>query len=370
MGPLISTYWVYWIVLCSVPLIAWLVFYALVTIRSRRGNIEVRVNSFAIAGAFLALVSFATGWSAVESGYDWSATTQMSFFLLLTYPVALITPLAGVGQATVLVWVLTWVQERDASIGMWPGYLVAWMSTALMFAGMARPAGASGEHARPALSDRLLTITVRRSSGQWMPGNHALACVISAVMLVAAAFSIVFGRGLDAALLLLICLVFVLYLLRVNPLAGVLAKGVPRVVSLPSRTGRRSHFAWVLFLGASFMTAVITIDVATSSFGSSGLSGEERTSVLVWGGLLLAIAIVVAVMAHRRAVEPSLPMNVMTATVVLFSLLMLMSAVATTFTSWLLVLSATEFLILAGLVLVGIPVIFLQGQAARGEAMN
>lgn len=125
--------------------------------------------------------------------------------------------------------------------------------------------------------------------------------------------------------------------------------------------------AWVLFVGASFSAAVIAIGVAASSFGSSGLSGEERTSVLVWGGLLLAVMIPVAVVAHRRAVEPSLPKNVMTATVVLFSVLVLMSAVVLS-SSLLLFLSATEFLFLAGLVLVGIPVMFLQGQAVGGKA--
>lgn len=362
-----SIYWIYWVALSCVPLIAWFVFYALFTIRSRKGDIEVRVNSFAITGALLALVSFATGWSAVETGYDWSATTRMSVFLLLTYPVALITPLAGVGQAAVLVWVLAWVQERDASIGMWPGYLVAWISMAFMFAGMAWPAGMSRERARPALSDRLLTMTIRRPSGQWMPGNQALACVISTIMLVAAAISLVFGRGLDAPLLLLVCLAFVLHLLRVNPLAGALARGLPRIVSSQSKTMRGSPLAWVLFVGASFSAAVIAIGVAASSFGSSGLSGEERTSGLVWGGLLLAVVIPVAVVAHRRAVEPSLPKNVVTATVVLFSVLMLMSAVALS-SPLLLFLSATEFLFLAGLVLVGIPVMFLQGQAAGGKA--
>lgn len=369
MGLLIPAYWVYWIVLSSLPLIAWSVFYALVTIRSRRGDIEVHVNSFAMTGAFLALISFATGWSAIESGYDWSATTQMSFFLLLTYPVALITPLAGVGQAVTLVWVLAWVQERDAAIGVWPGYLVAWISVAFMIAGLVWPSGLSRVHGRPDMGDRLLTMTIRRPSGQWMPGNRALAYALSTVIIIAAGISLIFGRGLDAPLLLLVCLVFVLYLLRVNPLAGMPTSGLLRIVPKSPKALRGSPLAWVLFLGASFMAAVVAIGILGSSFGSSGLSGEERTSVLVWGSVLLAVAIAAAVIAHRRAAEPSLPKNVMTATVVLFSVLMLMSAVAFS-SSLLLFLSARELLLLAGLALVGIPVIFLQGAGARGAAVG
>ncbi|MEW5748644.1 MAG: hypothetical protein AB1793_07700 [Candidatus Thermoplasmatota archaeon] len=357
----------YWIVLSSVPMVAWLVLYALVSVRSRKGDIEMRVNRFAITGAFLALVSFATGWSAIESGYDWSATTQMVFFLLLTYPVAIITPLAGVGQAGVLLWVLAWVQEQDAAIGMWPGYVLAWISTAFMVAGMVWPSGMSRERARQDLSDRLLTMTVRRPSGQWMPGNRALAYVLSVVIIAAAGLSLVFGRGLDAPLLLVVCLAFVLYLLRVNPLAGVLAGSLPRVASAPPRTTGGSPMAWVAFLGASFAAAVVVIGVAASSFGSSGLSGEERTSVLVWGGALLAILAPSAVIAYRRAAEPSLPRSAVTATVVIFSVLMLMSAVSL-YSSLVLFMSATELLFLAGLVLVGIPVLFLQGTGARGEA--
>lgn len=361
--------YIYWMFLSSVPMVAWLALYALVSVRSRKGDIAVRVNSFAIIGAFLALISFATGWSAVESGYDWSATTQMSFFLLLTYPVALITPLAGIGQAVTLVWVLAWVQERDAAIGVWPGYMVAWISVAFMIAGMVWPSGLSRVHGRPDLSSRLLTMTIRRPSGQWMPGNRALAYVLSTVIIIAVGISLIFGRGLDAPLLLLVCLVFVLYLLRVNPLAGALTGGLLRIVPRSPKALRRSPLAWVLFLGASFMAAVVAIGIVVSSFGSSGLSGEERTSVLVWGSGLLAVAIITAVIAHRRAAEPSLPKNVMTATVVLFSIVMLMSAVAL-YRPLPLFFSTRQLLFLAGLVLVGIPVLFLQGTGARGEAVS
>ena len=360
-----ATY-IYYVMLASVPMLAWVAVYALVSARSRNSGIQVRVNSFAITGAFLALVSFATMWSAVESGYDWSATTQMSFFLLFTYPVAVVTPLAGVGQLAILMWVLAWVQERDATIGMWPGYLLAWVSAALMLAGMAWPHGLSGERARPDISDRLLTMTIRRPSRQWLPGNQALASVLSAVIVIVACVTLFFGRGLDATLLLLVCLAFVLYLLRVNPLAAVLGRGFRPSASGPSGAAGKSHLAWVLFLGASFVTAVVVIGVASSAFGSSGLSGEERTSTLVKGGVLLAVVIPVAVMAHRRAAEPPLPRNVMTATVMLFSVLMLLSAVSLSI--HLLFLSAVELLFLAGMVLVSIPVLFLHGESARGAS--
>ncbi len=314
-----------WIMLASIAFLAWVVVYALVSARSRSSGTKVRVNSFAITGAFLALVSFATGWSAVESGYDWSA------------PVALITPLAGAGQVAVLLWVLAWVQEHDATIGMWPGYLLAWISAAFMLAGVVWPHGLSGAREKPDVSDRLLTMTIRRPSGQWMPGNRALAYVMSG------------------------------FIVRVNPLAAILRKGSSPPASGPPPAAGRSRMAWVVFVGASFAAAIVAIDVAASSFGSSGLSGEERTSALVMGGILLAVVIPVAIMAHRRAADPMLPRNVTTATVVLFSVFMMMSAVALSI-HLVPVLSPTESLLLAGLVLVGIPVIFIHGEGARGPA--
>jgi hypothetical protein len=356
-----------WIMLASIAFLAWVVVYALVSARSRSSGTKVRVNSFAITGAFLALVSFATGWSAVESGYDWSAATDMSFFLLFTYPVALLTPLAGVGQAAILLWVLAWVQERDATIGMWPGYLLAWVSAGLMLAGMVRPFGLSGERARPDISDRLLTMTIRRPSGQWMPGNRALAYVMSGFIVITAALTVAFGRGLDAPLLLLVCLAFVLHLLRVNPLAAALGEGHRSPAPEPPPAAGRSRMAWVVFLGASFIAAVVAIHVVVSSFGSSGLSGEERTSALVTGGILLAVAIPLAIMAHRRAADPMLSMNVIRVTVIMFSVFMMLSAVALSL--YLIpVLSPTESLVLAGLVLVGIPVMFIREGGVRGAA--
>ncbi|GEM_PF-3445413 len=364
-----------WIVVASVPMLLWIALYAFCSARSRGGGLKVHINSFAIIGAFMALASFATGWCVVESGLDWSASSDMSFFLLFTYPVALITPLAGLGQIGILVWVLGFAQQHDASITPWPGYLLAWASAALMFAGMAWPSGFSGGQIRPGLSDRLLTLTARRPSGPWMPDNQALAAVLSVILVFAAAASLVLRGDIEAPLLMLVALVFVLYLLKVHPMTGKWRKtgGQARkeVVSLspsasrmPSASGR-SSMAWVLFVGASFVAMVVVIVVAAASFGSSGYSGEERTTALLKGVGVLAIALPAAFMAHRRAIEPRLPRGVMTATSVLFSIFMLMSAVALSDIT-MPVFHASGFLFLAGTVLVGIPLLFLQDEGREG----
>lgn len=349
--------YIYWVALSSVPMVAWLVLYALVSIRSRRGDIEVHVNSFAISGAFLAFASFATGWSVVESGLDFSVTTQVSLFLLFTYPVALITPLAGLGQAVTLLWVISWVQERDASIGFLPGYLLAWVSAGLMVAGILRPYGLSGKQATSRLSDRLLTMTVRRPSIPWMSDSKAVALVLSVLFALATAAFLVLRGDADVPLLMVIALSFALYLLGVPPFARSAGQGKA------GGTG----VAWVLFVGASFAAAVVAVIVAAGSFGHSGYSGEEKTSLLIEGSAAIALLVSVALLARRRAVEPALPQKVMMATVVLFSALMLMSAVSSMYVLAVF-FSATEFLALAALVLVAVPLLYLKGEGAKGAA--
>lgn len=345
------------VLLASVPLVAWLVFYALVSVRAKKGGIVAHVNSFALAGALLAFVSLVTGWSTVQSGYDWTATSEVSFFLLFTYPVALITPLAGLGQVVTLLWVISWVQEHDASIGFLPGYLLAWVSAGLMVAGIFRPYGLSGRQAPPKLSDRLLTMTVRRPSLPWMPDNKAVALVLSILFALATVAFLVLRGDLDVPLMMIIALSFALYLLGVPPFARSAGRGKA------SGTG----VAWVLFVGASFGAAVVAVIVAAGSFGYSGYSGEEKTSLLIEGSAAIALMVCVALLARRRAVEPALPQNVMMATVVLFSVLMLMSAVSRMYVLAAF-FSATEFLVLAALVLVGVPLLYMKGDIDKGTA--
>lgn len=348
--------YIYWVALSSVPMVAWLVLYALVFARSRRGDIEVHVNSFAISGAFLAFVSFATGWSVVESGFDTTVTTQMSFFLLFTYPVALITPLAGFGQVVMLLGVISRAQELDASIGFLPGYLLAWVSAGLMIAGVFRPYGLSGKQAPSKLSDRLLTMTVRRPSIPWMSDNKAVALVLSILFVLATAAFLVLRGDADVPLLMVIALSFALYLLGVPPFARLAGQGKA------GGTG----VAWVLFVGASFAAAVVAVIVAAGSFGHSGYSGEEKTSLLIEGSAAIALLVCVALLARRRAVEPALPQKVIMATVVLFSALMLMSAVSSLYAT--MFLSPAESLVFAALVLVAVPLLYLKGEGDKGAA--
>jgi len=132
--------------------------------RSRHGAYKMNVNILAILGAFLAFVSFSTGWCVVEHGLDWAASSDLALFLLFTYPFAVVTPLAGIGQAGVLLWVLGYASESNASIDPFSGYLIAWISVILMVASIVRPVMLSRDRTAPDIYDRLLTLTLRRTS--------------------------------------------------------------------------------------------------------------------------------------------------------------------------------------------------------------
>jgi hypothetical protein len=213
----VHSYPLEWIVEASIPLLIWISLFAFGYMQSRQGGFRTRVNVLAISGAFLAFVSFSTGWRVIESGNDWSIQSDYALFLLFTYPFAVITPLAGIGQAGVLLWVLSYAQENDAGIVPFYAYSIAWISVALMIAAIAWPVGLPRNSAKPDVSDRLLTLTIRRVSHPWTVANRSLSIIFVVAFLVTGYLYLELHARLAALPLLLVGLAFVIIMIRRNP---------------------------------------------------------------------------------------------------------------------------------------------------------
>lgn len=151
-----------WVV-ASIPLLIWGSFTAFCHFQFNPGRFKV--NVLAILGAFLAFVSFLTGWAVIERGGDWEILAGHSVFLLFTYPVAVITPLAGIGQAGFLLWVLSYANQHQGSIEPFYGYIIAWISVVFMAVSIAWPVTFPRDSTRPGIRVRLLTAALRGRSG-------------------------------------------------------------------------------------------------------------------------------------------------------------------------------------------------------------
>ena len=393
----VSSYPLEWLIAASIPLLIWISVYAFGYQLSRGGRFKTRPNSLAISGALLGFISFTTGWIVVSRGYDFSIGSDYSLFLLFTYPIAVITPLAGIGQAVVLLWVASYAREHTTSIEPFFGYVIAWISVMLMMASIVWPVVYRRDHAVPDIYDRLLTLTIRRSSRQWMSAEHTLAALLTIVFLVVGATYLALGRDVGAVALLFVGLVFALFMLSRRPTVGT-AAGEQRIQSeklamqcphcgidnqpdtascvgcgtvlvessgMASRAGtghgtERAHMAWVLFVAASYVAAIIVFSPIIGAF-YSGYSGEERTRLLVEGAIALAVVVPIAVVAHRRAQDPPIPRELVLVSVTIFASFILLASLQLS-----MVLqtgaSAAEYLVFAGVALVGPAFFYLQSR--------
>ncbi|HEX9907599.1 MAG TPA: zinc ribbon domain-containing protein [Thermoplasmata archaeon] len=400
----VRSYPLEWLIVASIPLLMWVSVYAFGYLMSRGGRIKVKPNVLAISGALLAYVSFLTGWGVVERGYDWMVVNDLSLFLLFTYPVAVITPLAGIGQAVVLLWVLSYRQETGGSIGPLYGYLIAWISVMLMLASIVWPMVNGRARSAPDIYDRLLTLTIRRRSRQWMSAERALAVLLTIIFLVIGATYLALGKDVGAVALLFVGLVFALFMLSRHPnveaaageqrnQSGKLAMQCPHcgIDNQPGSancvgcgtvlagssgkassvgTGRgteRAHMAWVLFVAASYVAAIIVFSPVIGAF-YSGYSGEERTRLLVEVLIVLAVVVPIAALAHRRAQVPPLPRELVVASVVLFASFILAASLQLSSTISI-GSSVAEFLLFAGIALVG-PAFFYVQTRNGGKKMS
>jgi hypothetical protein len=158
---------VYWneevVAIVSLPLVIWTIAFVVLYLLARNGRIEMQTNLLAIAGAFIGFCSFVVGWSVIERGYDWSAETTACVLLLFTYPFTVITPIAGIGNAIVLLYPLGIASEGGGVIEPMSGYLLGWLSVAVLIASMIVPSGSKFDgNWRLPFGHRYLTLHFKR----------------------------------------------------------------------------------------------------------------------------------------------------------------------------------------------------------------
>ena len=149
--------------LLSIPFLMWIAAFVILFLIARSGRIEVRVNLLALVGAFIGLCSFVVGWSVIERGYDWEIIGAVSVLLLFTYPFTVITPIAGIGNAIVLLYSLSYANEVGGVIEPMSGYLLGWASVVVLAASMIVPLGLKFDnHWRFPFGHRYLTLHFNR----------------------------------------------------------------------------------------------------------------------------------------------------------------------------------------------------------------
>jgi Ca2+/Na+ antiporter len=357
----------------SIPLLVWVSIFAFAYMRSRDGKLDVRVNIMAILGAFLALVSFFTGWAVVRGGNDWGIGNSLSFFLLFTYPLAVITPLAGIGQAGMLMWALSEAREQGASIVPYFGYVIGWVSVILMLASIAWPVGFPRGRPASAVYDRLLTMTVRRPSRPWMSTERTALFFFTSVFVAIWASYIVLHRQTRGVgpLFLIVGLVFVWYMLLRESHAEAWLKRL-RIRKNEKERGngqsiRVGHTAWIASVTMAYVSAVLSVYTYVGVFVTNdfGHGGEPATRVLVQGVIAFAAG-VFAVIAHRRATAPALPSNLTVASVTLFASFMVLASFQSAFMVVSLGVSVRTCLIFAGMGLVGPAYFYLETRSGMG----
>jgi len=153
--------------LLSIPLVVWMIAFAILSYLAHRGKIEMRANLLALTGAFIGFVSLLSGWSMIERGSDWEGTTPLSLWLLFIYPFTVLTPVAGIGTILVLLGSYGLVNENGAVIEPMSGYLLGWVSVIILFASVVVPLGLKIDNRyRRSLGSRYLTLTFsRRNAG-------------------------------------------------------------------------------------------------------------------------------------------------------------------------------------------------------------
>lgn len=357
----------------STPLLVWLSIFAFAYMRSRNAGLVVRVNVLAIMGAFLTLVSFFTGWDVHQSSGDVGYSNAFFFLLLFTYPLAVITPLAGIGQAGILLWVLSYAREHDAAIVPYFGYLIAWVSVILMAASVVWPVGFPRGRPGSVVYDRLLTLTVRRPSRPWISTERTALFFFTSVFVATGAWYMVFHRRISGVgpLILIVGLVFVWYMLLRESHAEAWLKRlrIPKIEKVRGngRSIRVGHTAWIASLTMAYVAAVLAVYTYVGVFVTNdfGRGGEPATSVIVQAVIAFAAG-VLALMAYRRATAPTLPNNLTVASVTLFASFIVLASFQSAFVFMTPGMSVRTYLIFAGMGLVGPAFFYLETRSGTG----
>jgi hypothetical protein len=313
----------------------------------------------------------------VERSYDVVMGTDYAILLVITYPIALITPLAGFGQLAMLIWVLGYAEENGASIGPMYGYMLAWVSAACMIAGVVWPVEYPRRGTQPALADRALTLTWRRARGHWMPHQDAFAVLYFVLAVGVGAVCWLTNAPTGAYAVLLIGFIFVWLLhgrvCKAEFGPGKLESQREQKLDEPSNNRVDNSSAkvdrgganWVLFLTLAYAASVIGVETLSQAFGA-GFSGEEKTAALVRGVGILAVLVPLGVILWRHAVPPRFPRNIVLGSVCAFSLFIMMAAISMTHLH--IIQSRTlGYLILAGVMLTSPLWFHLYGNSRMGE---
>lgn len=135
----------YWneeqVAIVSLPLVIWATAFVILYLLARSGRIEIQTNLLALTGAFLGFCSFLVGWDVIQRGSDWSGVGTVCIFLLFTYPFTVITPVAGIGNAAVLLYAISGAIQAGGVIEPMSGYLLGWLSVAVLITSMIAPLG-------------------------------------------------------------------------------------------------------------------------------------------------------------------------------------------------------------------------------------
>ena len=341
------------VLLASIPILIWISIFAFGYVQSRRGRYRIGVNILAILGALLAFVSLSTGWGVSRTGYDWSIESPFALFLLFTYPLAVITPLAGIGQMGVLLWVLSYSLDDGGTITPYYGYVIAWISVVCMFASIVWPIMLSRERTGLTISDKLLTLTIRRTAGSWISPERAVAVLFTIGFLVFGTVYLVWHRQATPLALVSVGLFFVWFMVLVLPAGGIASRALRRRNAKTARVAdaEAGNVAWLLFVGTSFVAILIAISTAIHALSPHG-SGEQNARTMVEGVMALAVVVPLALYSHRRAIVPSIPKRTMVISVTLFGSFMLMASIQSYGVIYTRI-SVVEWLILAGIGLIG-----------------
>lgn len=343
---MVGSYYPEWIAAASVPLVAWLLLFAALKRKSRRGDHSISVNVPSIVGATLSFVSFCMNWAVVESGYDWSASLGFSIFLLFIYPFAVVTPLTGLVQAGVVLWVLGYMLEFDASMSFWSyaGYTIAWIATVMMCASVVWPIRTPYSDKAPDVWDRVLTMTFRSPSRSWLSDKDTVMLLFAIAFAAVGILGVITDASARAFAILLVGFGLIWYILETE---GRARSAGP---SLESKQAAKAKAAWIAFIALVYSGAVICVFTFAGSL-SGGLSGEERTENLSAGLLLLAFVVPLAVWYHRKAEVPALPARLVHLSMAVFALFILLASILFTIHIRLM-LSSYECTVFAGVALV------------------
>ncbi|OGS42336.1 MAG: hypothetical protein A3K67_05615 [Euryarchaeota archaeon RBG_16_62_10] len=144
-------------------LLVWAFTVAFLLASARQRSFEVKVNLLCATGVVLAVVALLTtdGWTLTHG--DVGMSRGMELFFAFASLLALVSPLAGWVQLSLLISELSWAASTESAI-VGVAFPIALLSTAVVIMSMAAPFGPGIRPVKASLKERLLTVAVKRAS--------------------------------------------------------------------------------------------------------------------------------------------------------------------------------------------------------------